>query len=242
VRRPRPRVSCGCLLGALVLAGCGQTGNRPSTTSPSTASSAPTATGAGATAPAPTASTTAAVNLDRVVLTAAQVGPGYTLRQRPDGHGAAGYVTLDLCGNVFPSEGLRTDRLQVNYTDRNGKVDLSNEVVTYRPGGAQQALRELRRAARTCPSGPTQGNIAGVGPLTTKVTEITAQRLRPGYVALVVTASGERYGKPLRFTETTIYQARGNVLSAVYGETAAGQRLAVHAAQESALKLATVQP
>src|SRR5918911_5117485 len=70
--------------------------------------------------------------LTRVVLRAAQVGPGYRLQQRPDGHGVRGLVTLDLCGFSFPSERLRTARLQVNYVRSGSTVRLSNEVVTYR--------------------------------------------------------------------------------------------------------------
>ena len=81
--------------------------------------------------------------LNRLVLKGPQVGAGYKLVQRPDGHGARGYVTLDMCGFVFPSENLRTDRLQVNYKRAGTAVELSNEVVSYRPGGAAQSLQEI---------------------------------------------------------------------------------------------------
>src|SRR5689334_8095880 len=88
----------------------------------------------------------------KMVLTPAQVGPGYVLLQRQDGFGVNGTVTLDLCGRAgYPSEKLRTARLQVNYLKRGTTLGLSNEVVRYKAGGARQALAEALRHARTCP-------------------------------------------------------------------------------------------
>src|SRR4051794_216979 len=81
--------------------------------------------------------------LAALVLKGGQVGPGYRLVQRPDGHGVSGLVTLDICGFRFRSEQLRTDRLQVNYVRSGEPVKASNEVVTYRPGGSVQAMKEL---------------------------------------------------------------------------------------------------
>src|SRR6266446_6413400 len=71
----------------------------------------------------------------KLILRAGQVGPGYVLFQRMDGHGVKTQVTLDLCGSDYPSETLRVTRLQTNYLHRGTTTGISNEVVTYRPGG-----------------------------------------------------------------------------------------------------------
>jgi hypothetical protein len=154
--------------------------------------------------------------LTRVVLRPSQVGPGYRLQQRPDGHGVRGLVTLDLCGFTFPSERLRTARLQVNYVRRGAAVQLSNEVVTYSRGGAEQALREVAHAARHCPRGPVGSTVAGVPKLTYRIGWIHDRRLLPGAVALRVRASGMHNGKRVAVTTLGVYQVRRNVLSGVY--------------------------
>jgi hypothetical protein len=154
--------------------------------------------------------------LTRVVLRASQIGPGYRLQQRPDGHGVRGLVTLDLCGFTFPSERLRTDRLQVNYVHSGKTVQLSNEVVTYRGGGAQQALREVAHAARHCPRHPVGSTVAGVGPLTYRIGWVSDRRLLPGAVALRIHATGLFNGRHEETTNLAVYQVRRNVLSAVY--------------------------
>ena len=178
--------------------------------------------------------------LTRVVLRPSQVGPGYRLQQRPDGHGVHGLVTLDLCGFTFPSERLRTARLQVNYVRRGAAVQLSNEVVTYRPGGAQQALREVAHAARHCPRGPVGSTVAGVPKLTYRIAWVHDRRLLPGAVALRVRVSGVHNGKRLVENTFGVYQARRNVLSGVYtyGRSIRAQLpIGLHAAAQSALNL-----
>jgi hypothetical protein len=178
--------------------------------------------------------------LTRVVLRPSQVGPGYRLQQRPDGHGVRGLVTLDLCGFTFPSEFLRRARLQVDYVRRGAAVQLSNEVVTYRPGGAQQALREVAYAARHCPRHPVGSTVAGVPKLTYRIGWIHDRRLLPGAVALRVRASGMQNGKRVVETTLGVYQVRQNVLSAVYtfGRSIRTQLpVGLHAAAQSALNL-----
>jgi hypothetical protein len=178
--------------------------------------------------------------LTQVVLRPSQVGPGYRLQQRPDGHGVFGLVTLDLCGFTFPSERLRTDRLQVNYVRRGAAVQLSNEVVTYRPGGARQALREVAHAARHCPRTPVGSTVAGVPKLTYRIGWVHDRRLLPGAVALRVRASGMQNGKRLVLTTLGVYQVRGNVLSGVYtyGRSFRAELpIGLHAAAQSALNL-----
>ena len=178
--------------------------------------------------------------LNRVVLRASQVGPGYRLAQRPDGQGVSGSVTLDLCGFKFPSERLRTARLQVIYVRPAGAVEVSNEVVTYRPGGAQQALREVAHAARHCPHHPVGSAVAAIGKLTYRIAWIHDRRLLPGAVALRVRASGMLNGKRVVVFTLGIYQVRKNILSGVhtYGRSIRAQLpVGLHAAAESALNL-----
>jgi hypothetical protein len=179
-------------------------------------------------------------NLDALILRAAQVGAGYHLLQRSDGHGARGYVTLDLCGFAFPSENLRTGRLQVDYVHTGTAVRASNEVVTYQAGGARQALREVTRAARHCPLGPVGSNVKGVPPFTFRVGEIRDARLLPQHLALRVHFSGTVKGKHVEGTVIAVYQIRGDVLSGVYayeGTIANRIRICLHAAEESAKNL-----
>ena len=178
--------------------------------------------------------------LTRVVLRPSQVGPGYHLQQRPDGHGVRGLVTLDLCGFTFPSERLRTARLQVNYVRFGSAVQLSNEVVTYRRGGARQALREVGYAARHCPRHAVGSTVAGVPKLTYRIGWVHDRRLLPGAVALRVRASGMQNGKRVTVTTVGVYQARGNVLSGVYtyGRSLRAELpVGLHAAAQSAINL-----
>src|SRR5207244_6861793 len=105
----------------------------------------------------------AGTGLRALVLRASQVGPGYALKERTDGQGVRGLVTLDMCGYDFRSESLRAARLQVDY-EAPRKPHVSNEVVRYRPGGVTQAFREIMQAWRTCPRGPVESRIQGVPP------------------------------------------------------------------------------
>ena len=179
--------------------------------------------------------------LDRIALRATQVGPGYKLFTRADSRCLEGKAcaTLDLCSSSFPSEKLRTARLQVGYS-RKGKTSLSNEVVTYRPGGAKQALREVTQAALHCPKGPIA--VAGAPvKLRLKVERISDPHLLPGYLAVRVRFTGNLNGVTQIATAIGVYQFKGDVFSGVYtdgtGTIAAQQRLALHAAEQSAANL-----
>jgi hypothetical protein len=183
----------------------------------------------------------AAPSLRKIALTPAQVGAGYRLAVIPGGTSVQGQVTLDLCGFSFPSEQLRLARLQVAYRKSGTGLALSNEVVRYRPGGAQQALREVAHAASHCPRGPVTSSVAGVPPLTYRIAKITDDHLLPGSVALRVHFSGTFRGKQIAETAIVVYQTKGNVLSGVYtngsGAVAAQQAFGLHAAEESAANL-----
>jgi hypothetical protein len=178
--------------------------------------------------------------LSRLVLKGPQVGAGYKLIDRPDGHGARGYVTLDMCGFVFHSEDVRTDRLQVNYVRPGTAAELSNEVVSYRPGGAVQAMREISSAVAHCPKGPVPSTVSGLSALTYRITRLRASGLLPGYVALRVHVTGKYQGKRFDDTQVVVYQRHGSILSGVYGHGGSlttQTKLVFHAATASAKNL-----
>jgi hypothetical protein len=157
-------------------------------------------------------------NLAKLLLTPVQVGPGYRLVQRPDGHGVKGFVTLDMCGYKFGSEKLRTDRLQVNYVHAGRSVTVSNEVVSYQPGGAAQALEEVAYAASHCPSTPLRSMAKGVSSVSFKVSPVPLMGPLPaGSVAYAITILLTYQGKHTQQNDIVVYQIRGNVLSGVYG-------------------------
>jgi hypothetical protein len=182
----------------------------------------------------------AAPKLDKIVLRPSQVGPGYKLVMRSDSRCVHGCVTLDLCGSNFASESLRTARLQVNYV-RKGKTGVSNEVVTYRSGGARQANREVTDAAAHCPTGPVSSPVGGVGKITWRLQRITDRRLLPGYLAVRAHFSARVNGKQRQSDAIGVYQFENNVFSGVYtngvGSIATQQRIALHAAEQSAANL-----
>ncbi|MGH2972199.1 MAG: hypothetical protein ACRDNM_03780 [Gaiellaceae bacterium] len=180
-------------------------------------------------------------SLAKLVLKPTAVGPGYVLVQRSDGKGTA-QRTLDLCGTSnYASEKLRVDRLQVDYLKQNAVLALSNEVVTYKAGGAAEAMREVAQHAASCPNKPLA--FEGQPPLTYKITRIKDSKLVHGAIALRIDVSGKISGKPVSAIRYAIYQRVGNVLSGVYSYSAKGvsgtaqQAFVLHAAEASARAL-----
>jgi hypothetical protein len=188
-----------------------------------------------------TSSAAAPPSVAKLILRPAQVGPGYALKLRPDSHGVKNTVTMDMCGYTFRSELQRTARLQVNYTRSGSAVGLSNEVVIYRPGGAQMAMNEVRQAVAHCPRTPVKSAVAGVGPLTYRIEKLNPPRgLLPGAIPLILRVSRTVNGRRVAITATVVYQARGNVLSGIYGDgspLAAQKTLVLNAAVTSAKNL-----
>ncbi|HZS24253.1 MAG TPA: hypothetical protein VFA30_04630 [Gaiellaceae bacterium] len=196
-------------------------------------------------------------NVSKLILAPTQVGTGYVELQRQDGKGVVNTVTLDLCGTAgYPSEKLRTSRLQVNYLKQGGTLGLSNEVVTYRPGGAAQAIREALHHAKTCPNRPIATGEPGVPPLLYTITRFHDSHLLKGYLAVKIRVRGTikvKVTKKVKGKSTTtvqahkvdttsyaIYQRLGNVLSGTYSygpNTPAQLHFALHAAEQSAENL-----
>jgi hypothetical protein len=179
-------------------------------------------------------------NVDSLVLQPGQVGKGYVMLARTDGRGVKGTVTMNLCGTDYPSEGLRAARLQVNYAKRIGVFGLSNEVVTYKTGGAAVAMREVIAHARGCPSTPLPSGVPGVPPLKYEVTRLIVPGLLKGYLAVRVRTIGTVNGRHVDQISYAVYQRLGNVLSGVYSygaNTAAQRTFCLAAARESAHNL-----
>jgi hypothetical protein len=183
-----------------------------------------------------------APNLASVVLSNAQVGAGYKGPVIQGGESFIGEVTLDLCAGTYPSESLRTGRLQIRYLHSGKTVPVSNEVVTYVSGGAQEALREVRGVALSCASKPVvvkQGAVTN----TLTVTPITGSNLLPGSVAVRITVLATDGKKRATTTGVAIYQVKNDVLSGVYAWSTAkttiaqAERIGLHAAAQSARNL-----
>ncbi|WP_157436295.1 hypothetical protein [Actinospica robiniae] len=203
------------------VAGCGGgSAARPAASSGTAASSSPAAA---------TARAVSAASIDQLLVPVNEMGAGWTSRSIPGGDQVQGQVTLDMCGDHFPSENLRIARRQIVLSTTGADSDMSpisQEVVLYRPGGAQQARQELLDAVRTCPTGPVLGAVQGEGLMTFKLTllpesqRLTESEWLPDTVAIhgIVTESTGQIED-----EALIYQFRGDVMSAVYGPVTTGQ-------------------
>jgi hypothetical protein len=184
--------------------------------------------------------------LERIVLTPAQVGAGYRMRMLPQGDVVKHQVSLDLCDFAFPSDGLRTGRLQVAYLHGGHVPQISNEVLSYTAGGTKAALAELNRALATCPARPMTGPVSGSVPTTHRLSRLVVPHLSLAYVAVHDQASARIRGKTVRRSAVAVYEVRRNVLSAIYsdgtGSLAAQEELTFHAANASARNLTRALP
>ena len=134
----------------------------------------------------------------------------------PGGRLVQGETTLDFCSLTYPSESLRSSRLQVAFDAGGSRPAISNEVVTYSSDGAAQALTELRSALQTCRNGRISGAATGVKNLTRHFETVDAPGLLPGTVAILQTETATVKGRHVADHAALVYQVRGNVLSAVY--------------------------
>ncbi|MDQ2827401.1 MAG: hypothetical protein M3Y04_10660, partial [Actinomycetota bacterium] len=105
---------------------------------------------------APTNNDPSATALSSLIVKPADVTAPLSVALLPGGAGL-GVATLDLCNGTFPSDGLRTARLQDAVFDAQDSATLSTEAVLYRDSAATtQAFAELKSAAAACPSTPVQ--------------------------------------------------------------------------------------
>lgn len=173
----------------------------------------------------------------KLVLKPAQVGPKYVVVPFQGGQKLS-QPTLDMCHMSFPSEKLRVARSQVVYQRGRNDPTVSNEVVSYKAGGAAQAMREIRAGAKRCPKGAVTSGSASI---TTTITVLHPQAaLLPGFIALAFHESGTVEGKPASLDGSAVYQVKGNTLSGVYSYAstpAVRIRILLHAAAQSALNL-----
>ena len=179
-------------------------------------------------------------DVKKLILRPAQVGKGYVLQPAAGGSGVTGDRTMNLCGVDYPSESRRVARLQVNYLKKGQTLGVVNEIVTYKPGGAQQAMREGIRHAMSCPNHPIDSGVKGLPKLTFRITRLRAPHLLAGSLAVQIDVTGTVQGRHIAQTSYAVYQQHGNVLSGIYsfGTTASGQlALCLHAAEQSARNL-----
>ncbi len=116
--------------------------------------------------PTPTPSTTpatpGAAALAQIIVRQADLPSTYSVELIPEGNQVTGTATLDLCNGTFPSESLRTARLQVVAADAQGDIPLSTEAVLYQdPAATTQAFDELASVAAKCPSTPVRSPSGG---------------------------------------------------------------------------------
>jgi hypothetical protein len=164
------------------------------------------------------------------------VRDGETAADRERGTEVDTQVTLDYCGVQFPSEALRTGRHQIDITDATGEIVGSNEAVSYEPGGARQAVDEMRGAFIDCPEGAfIESTVEGVPPISFDafpLMEDDMPDVAADHVGARVTYT-EEGGEPA--VTYFAFQRRGDVMIASYSNdearvlelaNAAGRRLA----------------
>jgi hypothetical protein len=108
--------------------------------------------------------------LPPLVLQQSDVDPTLSVRLLNRGDQIRGQTTatLDVCNGKFPSEALRTARLQDALVDAQSNELLSTEAVLYKDASATaQAFSELRSVAAKCPASPVSSPV-GEPTVTTK--------------------------------------------------------------------------
>jgi Protein of unknown function (DUF2510) len=143
------------------------------------------------------------------------VNPARTVVLIPNGNQLS-EATLDLCNGDYPTEALRTARMQVADIDSKGNASLSTEAVLYKNAETTaQAFAELRKVSAACPHQPVTSPV-GDG---TEETEFHAApdanwSLTPGVerqaYSLTTTAAGQSSAS------IAVYLRRGRALIGVY--------------------------
>lgn len=160
----------------------------------------------------------------------ADLPPGYGPNVMQSGDEVEGQVTLDMCGAYFASEALRTARHQVAYRLGDPEApgydvtadgaSVMSEAVAYSPGGARQAIREVRDAVDSCPRSYVPSLVGGAPPARNTLTPIpAAPDWQDDHVAVVNTL---RFRTGESFRMALIYQRRGDLLAMAYVMTTKG--------------------
>jgi hypothetical protein len=155
--------------------------------------------------------------LRRLVVTQNDVPSTNSVALISGGDQVTGQPTLDLCNGSFPSERLRTARLQVAEADSQANTLLSTEAVLYQNTAATgQAFRELQSTASSCPASLVQS------PVGEPAVKTTFNPAPDGSWPQVATVSRQAYD----FTTTddqgnsrhsvAVYLRRGRALMGVY--------------------------
>lgn len=178
--------------------------------------------------PSPQASTPvsndpAAPVLQRLVVRQPDVSTGNSVQLLDGGNLVSGQTTLDLCNGRYPSEALRSARLQVVEYDGAGAGVLSTEAVLYRHGSdAAQAMREVRSVAAACPNRPV------VSPVNEPTVTTRFQSPPDGSWPHVAGVVRQAYAftttdlPGITETHIAVYLQRGRVLEGVYFPAPAG--------------------
>ena len=153
---------------------------------------------------------------------------GNTVQLLDGGNAVSGQTTLDLCNGTYPSEALRSARLQVVEYDGGGSGVLSTEAVLYRHGSdATQAMNEVRSVAAACPNRPVVSPV-GEPTITTRFEAApdsswphVAGVARQSYAFTTTDSLG------VAAQHIAIYLQRGRVLEGVYFPAPAGPQPAV---------------
>ena len=155
--------------------------------------------------------------LQRLVVRQTDVPSANTVQLLDGGNSVTGQTTLDLCNGTYPSEALRSARLQVVEYDGGGSGVLSTEAVLYRHGSdAAQAMNEIRSVAASCPDRPVVSPV-GEPTITTRF-----QPAPDGSWPQVAGVARQAYAftttDSLGVTDThiAVYLQRGRVLEGVY--------------------------
>jgi hypothetical protein len=114
----------------------------------------------GGSAAGPQSSDPSANVLQQLVVRSADVTQPNSVATSDGGDSVAGAPTLDLCNGTYPSESLRSARLQVDVIDGNQNPLFSTEAVLYQNAAATaQAFSELKSVVAQCPSTPVQSPV-----------------------------------------------------------------------------------
>jgi hypothetical protein len=193
-------LACGLVLAGVALSACGGSGSG-STPSPSATGSPTPATAIVDSPLKPLVITAAQATQVDPIDSARLVDAGSTTLKAPVG------TTIDICGDSFPSEALRTERLQVGFEDPQGHPNESNEVVRYQSAAAAtQAYNEVKAAAASCTK-------------PWSLSQVQAEPVDPSLLPQQVALSGQQQqtrigGVPIY--ACFIWQFRNDLLSAIY--------------------------